>query len=70
MLFRYICEQLWINKRVFVFFDNIYIYIYTGRNQGGSPYQGGAPQAAPAYSGVPAPLPPPPPPPVIYQPYG
>ncbi|KAH7524379.1 uncharacterized protein LOC107418044 isoform X1 [Ziziphus jujuba] len=42
-----------------------------GRNQGGSPYQGGTPHGAPpAYSGVPTPLPPPPPPPVIYQPYG
>ncbi|EXB75352.1 RNA-binding protein 24 [Morus notabilis] len=45
-----------------------------GRNQGGSPFQGGSPQghAVPSYSGsVPAPLPPPPPPPppVIYQPY-
>ncbi|KAF3445848.1 hypothetical protein FNV43_RR11025 [Rhamnella rubrinervis] len=41
-----------------------------GRNQGGSPFQGGASQGATAYSGVPAPLPPPPPPPVIYPPYG
>ncbi|KAL5777227.1 hypothetical protein ACOSP7_010153 [Xanthoceras sorbifolium] len=42
-----------------------------GRNQGGNPYQGGAP----SYGGVAAPLhppppPPPPPPPVIYPPYG
>lgn len=53
-------------KMLNIAFDNI----YTGRNQGGSPYQGGAPQGATAYSGVPAPLPPPPPPSVIYQPYG
>lgn len=42
-----------------------------GRNQGTSPYQGNAPQAAPSYGGVP-PLPPPLPQaaaPIIYPSY-